>query len=141
MILVSVGAYHQIQMGNVVALQDSVDHIGIWNYDTILNACKEKDKAALLAINGVSEVNIVSGYVIVYCKGAGIAPSSQDYGFYYTEENIPVGIGCNLDIVCKMNTTKPIDNGYERTVPYFHRQLAYNARRRIQGLHLPDQHR
>ena len=88
------------------------------NYDTILNACKEKDKDTLLAINGITDVNIVSGYVIVYCKGAGIAPSSQDYGFYYTEENIPVGIGCNLDIVCKMNTTKPVDNGYKRTVDY-----------------------
>ena len=88
------------------------------NYDTILKACEEKDKDTLLAINGITDVNIVDGYVIVYCKGAGIAPSSQDYGFYYTKENVPVGIGCNLDIVCYIDTMKPMDNGYEGTVDY-----------------------
>ena len=88
------------------------------NYDTILKACEKKDKDALLAINGITDVNIVDGYVIVYCKGAGIAPSSQDYGFYYTEENVPVGVGCNLGIVCYIDTMKPVDNGYEGIVDY-----------------------
>ena len=88
------------------------------NYDTILKACEEKDKDALLAINGIADVNIVDGYVIVYCKGAGIAPSSQDYGFYYTEENVPVGIGCNLDIVCYIDTMKSMNNGFEGTVDH-----------------------
>ena len=88
------------------------------NYDTILKACEEKDKDALLAINGITDVNIVDGYVIIYCKGAGIAPSSQDYGFYYTKENVPVGIGCNLDIVCYIDTMKPVNNGFEGTVDH-----------------------
>ena len=88
------------------------------NYDTILKACEEKDKDALLAINSITDVNIVEGYVIVYCKGAGIAPSSQDYGFYYTKENVPVGIGCNLDIVCYIDTMKSMNNGFEGTVDY-----------------------
>ena len=88
------------------------------NYDTILKACEEKDKDALLAINGITDVNIVDGYVIVYCKGAGIAPSSQDYGFYYTIENIPVGVDCNLNVICNIDTMKPMDNGYEGTVDY-----------------------
>lgn len=60
------------------------------NYDAILKACEEKDEETLLSIDGITQVNIVDGYVLVYCKGAGIAPSSQDYGFYYSEENIPV---------------------------------------------------
>ena len=88
------------------------------NYDTIVIACENKDTEALLAINGIKEVDIVDGYVLVYCKGAGIAPSSQDYGFYYTEENIPVGVSCNLDIVCYRDTMQPKGSGYEGTVDY-----------------------
>ena len=88
------------------------------NYDTILKSCEEKDKDALLAINGITDVNIVDGYVIVFCEAKGISVSSQDYGFYYTEENVPVGVDCNLDIVCYIDTMKPVDNGFEGTVDY-----------------------
>ena len=88
------------------------------NYDAIVTACENKDEEALLAIDGITQVNIVDGYVLAYCKGAGIVTSSQDYGFYYTEENIPVGVGCNLDIVCYRDTMKPMNNGYEGTVDY-----------------------
>ena len=86
------------------------------NYDTILKACEEKDKDTLLAINGITDVNIVDGYVIVYCKGAGIAPSSQDYGFYYSTENSPITVGCNLGIVRKANDLTPDGNGYQCVV-------------------------
>ena len=88
------------------------------NYDAIVTACENKREEALLAIDGITQVNIVDGYVLVYCKGAGIAPSSQDYGFYYTEENIPVGVGCSLDIVCYRDTMQSKGNGYEGTVDY-----------------------
>lgn len=88
------------------------------NYDEIVAACKNKDSKALLAIDGIKQVRIVGGYVLVYCNGAGIATSSQDYGFYYSEENIPVGVGCNLEIVCYSNAMKPKGNGYEGTVDY-----------------------
>ena len=83
------------------------------NYDTILKACEEKDKDALLAINGITDVNLVDGYVIVYCKGAGIAPSSQDYGFYYSEDNSPVTVDCNLGIVCYAADLLPEGDGYQ----------------------------
>lgn len=84
------------------------------NYDAILTACMNKDAETLLGINGITNVNIVDGYVLVYCKGAGIAPSSQDYGFYYSEENIPVAVDCNLYI---LNTAlSPTENGYQCTV-------------------------
>jgi hypothetical protein len=82
------------------------------NYDTIVTACEHKDKDTLLAIEGIANVKLVNGYVLVYCKGAGIATSSQDYGFYYTEENIPVGVDCSLGIVCYSDTMTPKDNGY-----------------------------
>ena len=83
------------------------------NYDAIVTACENKDKEALLAIDGVTQVNIVDGYVLVYCKGAGIAPSSQDYGFYYSEDNSPVTVDCNLGIVCYAGDLSPEGDGYQ----------------------------
>ena len=81
------------------------------NYDEIVAACENKDSEALLAIDGVTQVNIVDGYVLVYCKGAGIAPSSQDYGFYYSEENLPVGV-FDGRIVCSNSELVEYKNGY-----------------------------
>ena len=83
------------------------------NYDEIVAACENKDSEALLAIDGVTQVNIVDGYVLVYCKGAGIAPSSQDYGFYYSEDNSPVTVDCNLGIVCYAADLAPEGDGYQ----------------------------
>ena len=83
------------------------------NYDEIVIACENKDSEALLAIDGVTQVNIVDGYVLVYCKGAGIAPSSQDYGFYYSEDNSPVTVDCNLGIVCYAADLSPEGDGYQ----------------------------
>ena len=83
------------------------------NYDAIVTACENKDKEALLAIDGITRVNIVDGYVLVYCKGAGIVPSSQDYGFYYSEGNSPVTVDCNLGIVCYAADLAPEGDGYQ----------------------------
>ena len=83
------------------------------NYDEIVAACENKDSEALLAIDGVTQVNTVDGYVLVYCKGAGIAPSSQDYGFYYSEDNSPVTVDCNLGIVCYAADLSPEGDGYQ----------------------------
>ena len=83
------------------------------NYDTILMACKEKNTDALLTIDGIGEVAVVDGYVLVYCTGAGIAPSSQDYGFYYSEENQPVGVDCCLTIACDPEDMTPEGSGYQ----------------------------
>ena len=83
------------------------------NYDEIVAACENKDSEALLAIDGVTQVNIVDGYVLVYCKGAGIAPSSQAYGFYYSEDNSPVTVDCNLGIVCYAADLSPEGDGYQ----------------------------
>ena len=83
------------------------------NYDEIVAACENKDSEALLAIDGVTQVNIVDGYVLVQCKGAGVAPSSQDYGFYYSEDNSPVTVDCNLGIVCYAADLSPEGDGYQ----------------------------
>ena len=81
------------------------------HYDAILKACEEQDAEALLSINGIEEIDIVDGYVLVFCKGAGIAPSSQDYGFYYSEENLPVGV-FDGKIVCGTEKLVEYGNGY-----------------------------
>jgi len=83
------------------------------NYDAIVTACENKDEEALLAIKGITRVNIVDGYVVVFCKGTGISVSSQDYGFYYSEDNSPVTIDCNQYIVCGVNDLTPEGNGYQ----------------------------
>ncbi len=83
------------------------------NYNEIIAACENKDSEALLAIDGVTQVNIVDGYVLVYCKGAGIAPSSQDYGFYYSEDNSPVTVDCSLGIVRYAADLSPDGDGYQ----------------------------
>ena len=85
-------------------------------YDSILKACEEKDTDALLSIKGITQVNIVDGYVIVFCKGAGISVSSQDYGFYYSEDNSPVTIDCNQDIVCGVDGLTSEGDGYKCVV-------------------------
>ena len=81
------------------------------NYDVILKACQEKDTDTLYAINGITQVDVVDGYVLIFCKGAGIAPSSQDYGFYYSEENLPVGVFAG-QIVCSSNELVEYERGY-----------------------------
>ena len=86
------------------------------NYDTILTACKEKDADKLLSIKGVKKVNIIDGYVVVFCIGKGISVSSQDYGFYYSEENIPVTIDCNQEIVRDASALKLNGNSFECVV-------------------------
>lgn len=82
-------------------------------YDAILAACVAEDGDALLAIEGISEVNVVDGYVIVFCIGEGISTSSQDYGFYYSAENSPIAVGWGQDIVCTAEELTPKEKGFE----------------------------
>ena len=81
------------------------------NYDAIVTACENKDAESLLKIDGITKVDIVDGYVLVYCMGAGIAPSSQDYGFYYSEENRPIGVFDGYK-VCDFEEMTQDGNGY-----------------------------
>ena len=82
-------------------------------YDEIIRACEDKDEQALLSINGITKVKIVDGYVIVFCQGRGISVSSQHYGFYYSEENSPITVDCNQNIVCGEEGLAPEGNGYQ----------------------------
>ena len=90
-------------------------HLVEKNYEEILTACERNDAQGLLAINGITKVDITDGYGVVLCKGAGISVSSQDYGFYYSAENIPVTVDCNLYIMQNFELL-PEGNGYQCTV-------------------------
>lgn len=81
-------------------------------YDDILDACEKKDTDFLLSVNGIEKVNVVDGYVIVLCKGEGISVSSHDYGFYYSENNVPAAVDCNLDIIQSSDSLVSNGNGY-----------------------------
>ena len=81
------------------------------NYDAIVAACENKNSEAILAIKGTKEVDIVDGYILIYCMGTGIVPSSQYYGFYYSEENVPVGVFAG-EIVCSNSELVEYENGY-----------------------------
>ena len=83
------------------------------NYDAIVAASEDKNTEALLAVGGITKVDIVDRYVMAFCKGTGIAPSSQDYGFYYCEDNAPVTVDCSLGIVCYAADISPEGDGYQ----------------------------
>ena len=102
--------------GRTETQQDKIFRLVEKHYDTIVKACQEKDVETLCAIQGVTSVNIVEGYVVVFCKGTGIAPSSHDYGFYYSEENIPAMVDCNQTPYASPEDYTPMGNGYQKIV-------------------------
>ena len=83
------------------------------NYDAIVAACQSKDIDALTAIDGITKVTIADGYVLMFCKGEGIAPSSQYYGFYYSEENSPIAVDCAHNILCRSEALTPNGSGFQ----------------------------
>ncbi len=84
------------------------------NYDAILAACLDRDADALYELEGIAKVDFYGGYILVYCMGAGIAPSSQDYGFYYSRENLPVAVFDGF-IVCQTADLEEEGNGFQYT--------------------------
>lgn len=75
-----------------IVRKQRVVHLVERNYDAIMEACENEDLARLVAIKGINEVDVVDGYVIVYCQGYGIVSSSQEYGFYYSRDNVPAAV-------------------------------------------------
>lgn len=63
-------------------------------------------------INGISEITVNEGYTVFYCSGGGIAPSSQEYGFYYSAENKPMAI-FDGEAVCRPEDMKEKNGTYE----------------------------
>ncbi len=85
-------------------------------YDDIIDACEKKDADTLLSVNGIEKVNVVDGYVIVLCISEGISVSSHDHGFYYSENDVPSAVDCNLDIIRSSDILVSDGNGYSCVV-------------------------
>lgn len=95
-----------------ISRQQSIFTLVERNYDAILEACVNEDASALSAMEGIRKVDIVDGYVLVYCQGYGIAPSSQDYGFYYSRDNLPVAV-FDGQIICDSSQLVAKGEGFE----------------------------
>ena len=81
------------------------------NFDTMLEACTRLDTEALTQLDGITQVDVTNGYILVYCTGSGIAPSSQDHGFYYAPDGLPVAV-FDGHILCGPEALAPDGNGY-----------------------------
>lgn len=66
------------------------------NSQTLISNIDRQEFSDSLAIRGIEDVSIIGESVDFYCGGKGIAPSSQDYGFYYTEDDLPKAIWCGV---------------------------------------------
>ena len=66
------------------------------NAQTLISDVAKQDFSESMAIKGIEDVSVLEEGVDFYCGGKGIAPSSQDYGFYYTEDDLPKAIWCGV---------------------------------------------
>ena len=66
------------------------------NAQTLISDIDRQEFSESMAIRGIEDVSIIGESVDFYCGGKGIAPSSQDYGFYYTEDDLPKAIWCGV---------------------------------------------
>ena len=96
--------------GEEAAKGEIFDLVG-QNYDAIVDACIRMDPEALERIDGVTEVYVTDGYILAYCTGAGIAPSSQYYGFYYAPDSQPVAV-FDGQILCDTEDLTPEGDGF-----------------------------
>ena len=95
-----------------IVRKQKIIHLVERNFNTIMEAFENEDLQTLAAINGIKEVDIVDRYVIVYCQGYGIVPSSQEYGFYYSRDNVPAAV-FDGQIICGTSQLVQKGEGYE----------------------------
>ena len=81
------------------------------NSDAILEACTQLDVEALEQLEGITRVHVTDGYILVYCTGSGISPSSQDHGFYYAPDGQPVAV-FDGQILCGTDELTPEGDGF-----------------------------
>ena len=62
----------------------------------------------------LEDVSVLEQGVDFYCGGKGVATSSQDYGFYYTEDDLPKAIWCGVKY-CDDSLLVEDGNGYSTT--------------------------
>ena len=62
------------------------------NKKIIVEAINTGNYEKIYDIKAIEDITVNDDCVAFYCKGRGIAPSSQEYGFYYSKNNLPIAI-------------------------------------------------
>ena len=62
------------------------------NKEILIEAISTGNYEKIYDIKAIKDITINDDCVVFYCKGRGIAPSSQEYGFYYSKNNLPIAI-------------------------------------------------
>ena len=81
------------------------------NYELLLSDIAEQDFSDTLDLSEIESVDVVEEGIDFYCGGYGIAPSSHDYGFYYTKDDLPKAIWCGT-MYCDTTLLKKDGEGY-----------------------------
>jgi len=94
------------------------------NAQTILSDIAEQDFTDSLSIGKIEDVTVLEQGIDFYCGGKGIVPSSQYYGFYYTEDDLPKAIWCGVKY-CDDSLLIEDGSGYSTD---FHHNYYYTER-------------
>ena len=94
------------------SIKEDIFNIVEENVDILIEAINTGDYGYVSEIKGITDITVNDDYIVFYCRGQGIAPSSQEYGFYYSIENQPVAIFDGKP-VCKPENMTVKDGGYE----------------------------
>lgn len=62
------------------------------NKEIIIEAINTGNYEKIYDVKAIEDITVNDDCVVFYCKGRGIAPSSQEYGFYYSKSNLPIAI-------------------------------------------------
>ena len=66
------------------------------NRETLMQDIADWDFTDSDSIEGIEFVNLMKPYEVYDCGGHGIAPSSTEYGFYYSPDDRPLGAFENI---------------------------------------------
>ena len=93
------------------SIKEQIFEIANDNAQTIMDDIEEQNFAESMRIGNIEEIRVLEQGIDFYCGGKGIAPSSQDYGFYYTKDDLPKAIWCGTKY-CDESLLVEDGNGY-----------------------------
>lgn len=82
---------------------------------TLLAYIEAEDYSAPMDLESVEAIYSCEQFVNFYCGGQGIAPSSQDYGFYYSFDGNPMGV-LNSEVFCGYEELTEKEEGFYAVV-------------------------
>lgn len=81
------------------------------NYDVIIDDIQKGEFTKTEEIKGIEKISDHDGVVEFYCGAKGISVSGAEYGFYYTEDNLPK-VSFLPYVLFDEDDLVPKDNGY-----------------------------